>query len=35
MTDTEIELAIKRYLFFKNKSPNEENYKDILYNKNL
>ena len=35
MTDTEIELAIKRYLLFKNKSTNEENYKDILYNKNL
>ena len=35
MTDTEIEMAIKRYLLFKNKSPSEDNYKDILYNKNL
>lgn len=35
MTDTEIELTIRKYLLFKKRPPSEENSKDILYNKNL
>ena len=35
MTDTDIEMTIRRYLLFKKKTPSEENNKDILYNKNL
>ena len=35
MTDTDIEMAIRRYLLFKKKAKSEENDKDIMYNKNL
>lgn len=35
MSDTDIELTIKKYLLFKKRPQSEENDKDILYNKNL
>ena len=35
MTDTDIEMTIRKYLLFKRRPPSKENDKDILYNKNL